>query len=200
MFICLYLPPYISLLRINRGVKKAYSLAMNDFTNTSLASSCIIFTELLSQDSTRLRVHLSTARRLLKYCDKFFNDAVSICKLVDHVICLPYMVLYSSSVSWDEIKSFMCSGSVDATGGCYGHTSGYNGDWTVSDIMLYELYGFLYSCSVETLECWQLIGSFCQLHGLVASKRFLITCAEQGKWLPMLCHAQQLHLPPDEVW
>lgn len=57
----------------------------------------------------------------------------------------------------------------------------------------------LHRCSIEALECWQLIGSFCQLHGLVASKRFLITCAEQGKWLPMLCHAQQLHLPPDEV-
>ena len=65
--------------------------------------------------------------------------------------------------------------------------------------MLYELYGFLYSCSIEALECWQLIGSFCQLHGLVASKSFMITCAEQGKWLPMICHAQQLHLPPDEV-
>ena len=65
--------------------------------------------------------------------------------------------------------------------------------------MFYDFYGFLYSCSIEALEYWQLIGSFCQLHGLVASKRFLITCAEQGKWLPMICHAQQLHLTPDEV-
>ena len=73
-------------------------LAMNDFTNISLTSSCIIFTELLSQDSTKLRVHLSTARRLLKYCDEFANDAESICKLVDHVIRIPYMVLYSSSI------------------------------------------------------------------------------------------------------
>ena len=55
------------------------------------------------------------------------------------------------------------------------------------------------SCSIEALECWQLIGSFCQLHGLVASKKFMMRCAEQGKWLPMICHAQQLHLPPDEV-
>ena len=57
----------------------------------------------------------------------------------------------------------------------------------------------LYSCSIEALECWQLIGSFCKIHGLVGSKRFLITCAEQGKWLPMMCHAQQLCLSPDEV-
>lgn len=64
----------------------------------------------------------------------------------------------------------------------------------------YELYGFSYSCSVEALECWQLIGSFCRLHGLIASRSFLIRCAEQSKWLPMICHAQQLHLPPDEVY
>ena len=54
---------------------------MSDFTNITLTSSCIIFTELLSHDSTKLRVHLSTAQRLLKYYDQFANDPDSICKL-----------------------------------------------------------------------------------------------------------------------
>ena len=65
--------------RINKGVSKAYKMAMTDFTNTSLTSSCIIFTELLSQDSTKLRVHLSTARRLLQHHNQFTDDSDSIC-------------------------------------------------------------------------------------------------------------------------
>ena len=65
--------------RISKGVSKAYKMAISDFTNTSLTSSCIIFTELLSQDSTKLRVHLATARRLLKHHTQFANDSDSIC-------------------------------------------------------------------------------------------------------------------------
>ena len=78
--------------RINKGVSKAYKMAMNNFTNTSLTSSCIIFTELLSRDSITLRVHLSAAHRLLKYHEQFVNDPNSISKC-GHVISSPYMVL-----------------------------------------------------------------------------------------------------------
>ena len=107
--------------------------------------------------------------------------------------------VYSSSVFWNEIKSLHCSANTNATRSSHSNIGGCNGYWTVSNYMSYDLYTFWYSCSIEALEYWQLIGSFCQLHGLAASKKFLIKCAELGKWLTMVCHAQQLHLSPDEV-
>ena len=55
-------------------------MAMADFTNTTLTGACVTFTEMLSRDSTKLRVHLSSARRLLKHNKEFAGDAKSICK------------------------------------------------------------------------------------------------------------------------
>ena len=55
-------------------------MAMADFTNTTLTGACVVFTDMLSRDSTKLRVHLSSARRLLKHNEEFVGDVKNICK------------------------------------------------------------------------------------------------------------------------
>ena len=68
------------LSRVTKGVTRAYRMAMADFTNMTLTGACVIFTDMLSRDSTKLRVHLSSARRLLKHNEEFAGDVKNICK------------------------------------------------------------------------------------------------------------------------
>lgn len=49
---------------------------------------------------------------------------------------------------------------------------------------------FLRSCGIEAEECWQLVQSFSLCHQLPPSVAFITVCADQGQWLPLLCHAQ----------
>ena len=55
------------LFRVDRAVTRVYQLAIADFTNSKLTASCAAFVEMLSRDSTLLRVDTQTASRLLLY-------------------------------------------------------------------------------------------------------------------------------------
>ena len=53
--------------RIDKAVRKVYELAMGDFNNSCLVSSCVSFTEMLSRDSTTLRIDTQAAIRIYNY-------------------------------------------------------------------------------------------------------------------------------------
>ena len=48
---------------------KVYRLAMKDFTNSRLSSSCAALMEMLGRDSTSFRIDLQCANRIAKYGD-----------------------------------------------------------------------------------------------------------------------------------
>ena len=52
------------LFRIDKAVSHVYKLAMMDFTNLKLVSSCVAFLEMLSRDSTSLRIDTQAAKRI----------------------------------------------------------------------------------------------------------------------------------------
>ena len=57
----------LSPLRVDKAVSKVYRLAMSDFTNSCLVSSCVAFTEMLSRDSTHLRIDTQSAIRIFNH-------------------------------------------------------------------------------------------------------------------------------------
>ena len=66
------IPVVISvLLRIDRAVCKVYRLAMQDFTDTRLVSSCVAFLEMVDRDSRLLRVDVQAAGRIARHCTSY---------------------------------------------------------------------------------------------------------------------------------
>lgn len=60
---------YYHALRIDRLMLKVYRLALSDFTNSRLGSSCAALMEMLGRDSTLFRIDLQCANRIAKYGD-----------------------------------------------------------------------------------------------------------------------------------
>lgn len=56
-----------SMGRIDHVVSHVYRLALLDFTNSKLTSSCAAFLEMLDRDSTLLRVDTQAALRIARY-------------------------------------------------------------------------------------------------------------------------------------
>ena len=54
-------------------------------------------------------------------------------------------------------------------------------------------------CGLEAEDCWVLVQTFFYCHRLPPSVAFLTTCAQEGQWLPLLCHAQLYSIPPQNV-
>ena len=59
------------LFRIDRAVCKVYRLAMQDFTDTRLVSSCVAFLEMVDRDSRLLRVDVQAAGRIARHCTSY---------------------------------------------------------------------------------------------------------------------------------
>ena len=57
----------LSRCRLDRAASRVYRLAMLDFTNSRLVSSCVAFTEMCERDSTLLRVDSQAAIRMARY-------------------------------------------------------------------------------------------------------------------------------------
>ena len=57
----------LSNCRIDHVVSHVYRLALLDFTNSKLSSSCAAFIEMLDRDSTLLRVDTQAALRIARY-------------------------------------------------------------------------------------------------------------------------------------
>ena len=55
------------MYRIDHVVSHVYRLALLDFTNSKLSSSCAAFIEMLDRDSTLLRVDTQAALRVVRY-------------------------------------------------------------------------------------------------------------------------------------
>ena len=53
--------------RIDKAVAGVYRLVLSDFTNLKLVTSCVAFIEMLSRDSTHLRVDSLSASRIYTY-------------------------------------------------------------------------------------------------------------------------------------
>ena len=67
-----------SLIRVDRAVTRVYQLALTNFTDPKLIASCAAFIEMLSRDSTLLRVDTQTAARLLLHQESLqANSSVS---------------------------------------------------------------------------------------------------------------------------
>lgn len=60
---------FLPSCRIDRLMLKVYRLAMRDFTNSRLGSSCAALMEMLGRDSTSFRIDLQCANRIAKYGD-----------------------------------------------------------------------------------------------------------------------------------
>ena len=56
-----------TVYRIDHVVSHVYRLALLDFTNSKLSSSCAAFIEMLDRDSTLLRVDTQAALRIVRY-------------------------------------------------------------------------------------------------------------------------------------
>ena len=64
----LFLPPsFLPFTRVDRAVSRVYRLALQDFTNSRLTSSCAAFMEMLERDSRLLRIDVQAALRITKY-------------------------------------------------------------------------------------------------------------------------------------
>ena len=53
--------------RVDRAVSRVYRLALQDFNNSRLVSSCAAFIEMLDRDSRLLRVDVQAAVRIARY-------------------------------------------------------------------------------------------------------------------------------------
>ena len=63
----------------------------------------------------------------------------------------------------------------------------------------WQLLGIFCRCSKKAEGEWLLVQAFCYCHELAPSSAFLKECAEQGQWLPLLCHAQLYSISLQEV-
>ena len=55
--------------RIDKAIAKVYRIAICDFSNSRLISSCVAFIEMLSRDSANLRLDTQAAMRICNYLD-----------------------------------------------------------------------------------------------------------------------------------
>ncbi len=63
--------------RIDKAVARVYRLVLADFTNLKLVTSCVAFIEMLSRDSTHLRVDSLSASRICTYLLKRDSNGTS---------------------------------------------------------------------------------------------------------------------------
>ena len=62
-----YFQHYVFFFRLNRIISSIYNLALQNFTSTSIVSSCVTFLELLGVESVRVRVDGRVARLICEY-------------------------------------------------------------------------------------------------------------------------------------
>ena len=67
MYVC---KDEFSFVRIDHLIPHVYRLALLDFTNSRLGSSCAALMEMLGRDSTTLRIDLQCANRIAKYSEE----------------------------------------------------------------------------------------------------------------------------------
>ena len=58
------------LFSISKATNKAYQLAVTHFANNKIVNSCVAFLELLSVDTSFVRIDIEAARRILHHGDK----------------------------------------------------------------------------------------------------------------------------------
>ncbi|XP_064396222.1 spatacsin-like isoform X6 [Halichondria panicea] len=169
--------------RLDRASSRVYRLAMLDFTNSRLISSCVAFMEMCERDSTHLRVDSQAALRMARYSSDSSgkevlkeenNDPCSCQKIASQFVqlhCNPDNTSLAGSLL-SQLES--STHHMISSGGV-------------------ELHG------LEAEECWSLVQSFCQCHQLPPSLEFITVCAREGQWLPLLCHSQLCSIPPQKV-
>ncbi|XP_019859323.1 PREDICTED: spatacsin-like [Amphimedon queenslandica] len=195
--------------RIDKAVRKVYQLAMADFNNSCLVSSCVSFTEMLSRDSTTLRIDTQAAIRIFNYrtstetgttvpggkdagtmdtggvggaeeAAPSVGEVDEINEAIKNKIVSQFIQLYQSSESSCSCLSVLLHHLIEAT----------KYEVTSNSFKPY---------SVEAENVWLLVQRFCQYHSLPPSTAYLIECAKNKEWLSLLCHAQLHKIAPQEV-
>jgi spatacsin len=173
--------------RIDRAVCRVYRLAMQDFANHRLVSSCAAFLEMVDRESRLLRVDIQAAVRMARYSSLSPPEAEK---------------LYHRSRALEETQGNAKIASQFIQ--LYGSTE----EQGVASGLLQQLETATHSlissssidrCCLEAEEQWSLVQAFCSCHSLPPSAAFLTVCAEDGQWLPLLCHAQLHQVPPQKV-
>jgi spatacsin len=173
--------------RIGKVISKVYRLSLSDFTNSHLISSCAAFLEMLSRDSTHLRIDTQSAVRIYEYwfnkiesSEDFASSDADHHKLaIRNKLSSQFLQLYESPDN-HMISSSLLDKLIKSTK----HVITSNA---------------INACSIEAENYWLLVQQFCKCHSLSPTTSYLKECAREGEWLPMLCHAQLYGISTQEV-
>ncbi|XP_028406945.1 spatacsin-like [Dendronephthya gigantea] len=167
---------YIPRTSVLRATKKAYQLAISHFDNNRIVYSCVAFLELLSVDTTFLRIDVAAAKRCLHPGNKEELQCTTIEELKNAIVTK----LLKSAVDMQEKPKVLVRILESST----------------KSIISKE---GLDRTSREASEYWSLPILFCRSHNMTLTPVFLIDCAKADKWLTFLCHAQAVQFPKNQV-
>eukprot|EP00731_Ephydatia_muelleri_P024075 Em0016g346a len=164
--------------KINKMVSSVYCLALQSFTDAKVTASCAALLEMLDRDSTLLRVDVQVACRIFKHRHIEANLRLSETEKRNR-IANQFTQMYQSSESSNLSSGLLTRLEIATTNMI--KQAGVN------------------KCSLDSEQNWCLVQDFCRCHKLPPSSAFLLSCAEAGEWLPLLCHAQLYSIPAQKV-
>ncbi|KAI1296641.1 Spatacsin [Halotydeus destructor] len=159
--------------RIDKACIKASIVAFFHCSQTEVAASAVIFQELLRNDSTSLRLHLSLANTVLLHAANYLSLTPR-----EQVRTLGTLLKKATYLKDKQAPNRLLQLLVTALTKKYE----YNNETTVD----------------ECLE-WQLVLSFCNEYGLELPTEYLIKCAQNDDWLLFIAFAQMYNYPKDLI-
>ncbi|XP_077989348.1 spatacsin-like [Glandiceps talaboti] len=171
--------------RIKQAYIKSYMIAVRNFKTTSISAACVVFVEMLGQDSLVMRVAIQASNIIFtherqfvmmdQYTDK--NNKEKKVKDVEEDIISDFLsILRHRRTSAEKILRHL--------------EDAISANVKKSDEE---------STSFEANQQWSLAILFCHLHKLAYSSVFLEECARADQWLRFLCFAQNYQYPQQQV-
>ncbi|CAB4021386.1 spatacsin-like isoform X2, partial [Paramuricea clavata] len=167
---------YIPKTSVTKATKKTYQLAVTHFDNNRIVFSCVAFLELLSVDTTFLRIDVAAAKRCLHPGNKGELQCSTIEELKNIVVAKLLKCARDKQQKPKVLVRILES--------------------STKSIISKE---GLERTSREASQYWSLPVLFCRSHNMTLTPAFLIDCAKADKWLTFLCHAQAAQFPKNQV-
>ncbi|KAH9520163.1 hypothetical protein Btru_060150 [Bulinus truncatus] len=167
----------LSLKRIHQACGAALWIACQNFNIPSITSACVVFVELLGQDSAHIRTMLNVGRILLTHKHKCVGGSVD------------SRQEQLKSVVSDIVSDLLaCVRSSHR----YGNKLVKSLEAAIEEEIKLEVIG---RCSYEAAHKWMIVLMLCEQLSLPLSTCFLRTCADTDNWL-MFIWFSQLHQYP----
>ncbi|XP_078373747.1 spatacsin-like isoform X3 [Oculina patagonica] len=169
----------VSKAKIQQAALKAYRVAVQHLTNSSVCAACVAFTEMLGLDSTPLRVDIQAANRLMAHAglEDLLGDETKEDNTMEDAITSE---LLSCAGKSNQKPERLLTALKTAT----------------RNLISKEC---LDKTSFEAGQHWNFVVLFCRVHKMEFPVTFLQDCARADKWLPFVCHAQACQFPKEQV-